>query len=211
MKILLYNPNTTQSITNKLFDTAKLVASSGTEIIPMTATKGFPYISNKAEAQIAGVTVLEVFAKEHNNYDAAIIAAFGDPGLIAARSLFEMPIVGLGEAAMLSACLFGKKFGVISFTNNMSAWYEESVETLGLKSRYAGFRAIEGVVLSIDEIQGILAHEIGHLLLGHYQSRKVFTKRKSLIDKGGLSAKYKVMSLKTYNMRLTLYVLGGWS
>ena len=155
MKILLYNPNTTQSITNKLFDTAKLVASSGTEIIPMTAAKGFPYISNKAEAQIAGVTVLEVFAKEHNNYDAAIIAAFGDPGLIAARSLFEMPIVGLGEAAMLSACLFGKKFGVISFTNNMSAWYEESVETLGLKSRYAGFRAIEGVVLSIDEIQSV--------------------------------------------------------
>ena len=63
MKILLYNPNTTQSITNKLFDTAKLVASAGTEIIPMTAAKGFPYISNKAEAQIAGVTVLEVFAK----------------------------------------------------------------------------------------------------------------------------------------------------
>ena len=155
MKILLYNPNTTQSITNKLFDTAKLVASAGTEIIPMTAAKGFPYISNKGEAQIAGVTVLEVFAKEHNNYDAAIIAAFGDPGLIAARSLFEMPIVGLGEAAMLSACLFGKKFGVISFTNNMSAWYEESVETLGLKSRYAGFRAIEGVVLSLDDIQSV--------------------------------------------------------
>ena len=66
-----------------------------------------------------------------------------------------MPIVGLGEAAMLSACLFGKKFGVISFTNNMSAWYEESVETLGLKSRYAGFRAIDGVVLSIDEIQSV--------------------------------------------------------
>ena len=155
MKILLYNPNTTQSITDKLYKTAKLVVSSGTEIIPMTAKKGFPYISNKAEAQIAGVTVLEVFAKEHKNYDAAIIAAFGDPGLFAARSLFKMPIVGLGEAAMLSACLFGKKFGIISFTKNMSAWYEESVEILGLKNRYAGFRAIEGVVLSIDEIQSV--------------------------------------------------------
>ena len=148
MKILLYNPNTTQSITNKLFDTAKLVSSSGTEIIPMTATKGFPYISNKAEAQIAGVTVLEVFAKEHNNYDAAIIAAFGDPGLIAARSLFEMPIVGLGEAAMLSACLFGKKFGVISFTNNMSAWYEESVETLGLKAGTQDLEQLKGLFIN---------------------------------------------------------------
>ena len=67
----------------------------------MTAAKGFPYISNKAEAQIAGVTVLEVFAKEHNNYDAAIIAAFGDPGLIAARELFEMPMVALHGPNMM--------------------------------------------------------------------------------------------------------------
>ena len=58
-----------------------------------------------------------------------------------------------GEAAMLSACLFGKKFSIISFTNAMASWYEESVELLGLQSRYAGFRAIDGVNLTIDKIQ----------------------------------------------------------
>ena len=155
MKILLYNPNTSVSITNTLFDTAKLVISHGTELVPMTAQKGFPYISNKAEAQIAGGTVLEVLSKYHNEFDAVIIAAFGDPGLIAAREMFDVPIVGLGESAMLSACLFGKKFSVISFSKNMSSWYEESVEILGLQSRYSGFRAIDGVVLSIDEIQSL--------------------------------------------------------
>lgn len=155
MKILLYNPNTSVSITNTLFDTANLVISHGTELVPMTAQKGFPYISNKAEAQIAGGTVLEVLSKYHNEFDAVIIAAFGDPGLIAAREMFDVPIVGLGESAMLSACLFGKKFSVISFSKNMSSWYEESVEILGLQSRYSGFRAIDGVVLSIDEIQSL--------------------------------------------------------
>tara|TARA_B100000780_G_scaffold165499_1_gene115741 strand:- start:16 stop:762 length:747 start_codon:yes stop_codon:yes gene_type:complete len=155
MKILLYNPNTSISITNTLFDTANLVISHGTELVPMTAQKGFPYISNKAEAQIAGGTVLEVLSKYHNEFDAVIIAAFGDPGLIAAREMFDVPIVGLGESAMLSACLFGKKFSVISFSKNMSSWYEESVEILGLQSRYSGFRAIDGVVLSIDEIQSL--------------------------------------------------------
>ena len=54
---------------------------------------------------------------------------------------------------MLSACLFGKKFSIISFTNAMASWYEESVELLGLQSRYAGFRAIDGVNLTIDEIK----------------------------------------------------------
>jgi Asp/Glu/hydantoin racemase len=56
---------------------------------------------------------------------------------------------------MLSACLFGKKFSIISFTNAMASWYEESVELLGLQSRYAGFRAIDGVNLSIDKIQSL--------------------------------------------------------
>jgi Asp/Glu/hydantoin racemase len=155
MKILLYNPNTSESITKTLYDTAKLVVSEGTTLIPMTAEKGFPYISTKPEALITGTTVLETIAKYNSEYDAVIIAAFGDPGLIAARDLFDIPVIGLGEAAMLSACLFGKKFSIISFTNAMSSWYEESVEILGLQSRYAGFRAIEGVVLSIDQIQSL--------------------------------------------------------
>ena len=155
MKILLYNPNTSESITNTLYETARLVVSQGTTLVPMTAKKGFPYISTKAEAQIAGTTVLEVIAEKQLEYDAIIIAAFGDPGLIAARDLFNIPIIGLGEAAMLSACLFGKKFSIISFTNAMSAWYEESVELLGLQDRYAGFRAIDGVVLSIDQIKSL--------------------------------------------------------
>ncbi len=153
MKILLYNPNTSESITNTLYDTAKLVVSEGTTLVPMTAKKGFPYISTKVEAQITGTLVLEKIAKIHSQYDAIIIAAFGDPGLIPAKTLFNLPIIGLGEAAMLSACLFGKKFSIISFTNAMASWYEESVEVLGLQSRYAGFRAIDNVNLTIDKIQ----------------------------------------------------------
>ena len=153
MKILLYNPNTSESITDTLYDTAKLVVSEGTTLVPMTAKKGFPYISTKVEAQITGTLVLEKIAEIHSQYDAIIIAAFGDPGLIPAKTLFNLPIIGLGEAAMLSACLFGKKFSVISFTNAMASWYEESVEVLGLQSRYAGFRAIDGVNLTIDKIQ----------------------------------------------------------
>ena len=153
MKILLYNPNTSKYITNTLYDTAKLVVSEGTTLVPMTAKKGFPYISTKVEAQITGTLVLEKIAEIHSQYDAIIIAAFGDPGLIPAKTLFNLPIIGLGEAAMLSACLFGKKFSIISFTNAMASWYEESVEVLGLQSRYAGFRAIDGVNLTIDKIQ----------------------------------------------------------
>ena len=40
MKILLYNPNTSEAITEKLYETAKLVVSSETTLIPKTAKKG---------------------------------------------------------------------------------------------------------------------------------------------------------------------------
>ena len=65
---------------------------------------------------------------------------------------------------MLSACLFGKKFSIISFTNAMAPWYEESVELLGLQSRYAGFRAIDGVNLTIDKIQSLQKKSLVNLL-----------------------------------------------
>ena len=58
--------------------------------MPMTAEKGFPYISTKAEAQISwrGQLFWRPLAKYHIlNIDAVIIAAFGDPGLIAAREI----------------------------------------------------------------------------------------------------------------------------
>ena len=40
--------------------------------------------------------------------DAAIVAAFGDPGLGGARELFDFPVVGMAEAAMLMACMLGR-------------------------------------------------------------------------------------------------------
>ena len=62
MKILLYNPNTSETITEILYETAKLVVSSETTLIPKTAEKGFPYISTKVEPQINGTLVLEILS-----------------------------------------------------------------------------------------------------------------------------------------------------
>ena len=72
MKILLYNPNTSESITKTLYDTAKLVVSEGTTLIPMTAEKGFPYISTKPEALITGTTVLETIAFNYKSSESEL-------------------------------------------------------------------------------------------------------------------------------------------
>jgi len=100
MKILVANPNTSTGVTDRLLAAGKLVASPGTELLPMTAPHGVPYIATRAEAAIGAAAALEMLAERRGGIDAAIIAAFGDPGLGGARELFDFPVVGMAEAAM---------------------------------------------------------------------------------------------------------------
>ncbi len=153
MRILLLNPNTSQSITDILAAAALPAAARGTEIVPVTAPRGVPYISSRAEAQIGGAVALEMLAEHVGTYDAAIIAAFGDPGLFAARELFDLPVVGMSEAAMLTACMLGKRFGIVTFAAAMEAWYRECVEQHGLSHRCAGIRCLDGGFRSIGAVQ----------------------------------------------------------
>ncbi len=108
MRILLLNPNTSPGITALLDAAARPALAAGTELVSMTASRGVPYIASRAEAAIGGVVVLELLAEHHAGFDAAIIAAFADPGLGAARELLPIPVVGLAEAGMLTACMLGR-------------------------------------------------------------------------------------------------------
>ncbi len=87
MRLLMINPNTTDAMTETMARVARGVAGPGVEILPLTAETGFPYISSRAEAQIGGAAVLEMIAAHRTEVDAVIIAAFGDPGLAAAREM----------------------------------------------------------------------------------------------------------------------------
>ena len=153
MKILLLNPNTTAEVTGLLYAAGHRVASPGTELVAMTARRGVPYIATRAEAQIGGAIALEMLAEAGRNFDAAIIAAFGDPGLFGARELFAFPIVGLAEAAMLTACMVGRKFAIVTFSRTLAPWYEECVAMHGLQARCAGIRALDEAFQSISEVQ----------------------------------------------------------
>lgn len=153
MRILLLNPNTTEDLTQLMVQSARRTAAPGTMILPITAPRGFPYISSRAEAQIGGAIVLEMLAAHHRDGDAAIVAAFGDPGLRGARELFGIPVIGISEAAMLAACMLGRRFLIIGFTSVMRPWYEECVEMHGLGSRCAGVRALEGEFGSITQVR----------------------------------------------------------
>lgn len=143
MRLLLLNPNMTQLVTDQMAETAKSVAALGTEIKCATARRGLPYIGGRAEAQIGGAIVLEMIAESLGDIDAAVVAAFGDPGVQAARELFDLPIVGVSEAAMLTACLLGVRFAIVTFSPGLVGWYGDCVELNGMTGRCAGVHALD--------------------------------------------------------------------
>ena len=153
MRILILNPNTSTEVTARLAAAAKQATAEGTSIATATATRGVPYIATRAEAQIGGAIALEMLAETHREYDAAIIAAFGDPGLFGARELFDIPVVGMAEASMLTACMLGRRFAIVTFARALGPWYQECVDMHGMTGRCAGIRMLDDPFKSIGDVQ----------------------------------------------------------
>lgn len=152
-RILVLNPNTSTGMTDRLVASARAVAAPGTEIVAATAPRGVPYIATRAEAVIGGAIALEMLAELQNDVDAAVIAAFGDPGLGGARELFDKPIVGLAEAGMLTACMLGRSFAIVTFAQALEPWYRECVAWHGLSGRCASIRTLNDGFRSVLDVQ----------------------------------------------------------
>ena len=143
MRILLVNGNTTNAMTDTLSSVARAVAAPGTGITATTGTIGAAIVSHRAEEAIAGHAILKAIADHREPFDGVLIGVSTDPALGAARALLPVPVVGMTEAALLTACMLGGRFGLVSFGRASAPVYRETVERYGLASRLAGLRTID--------------------------------------------------------------------
>ena len=153
-RLLLINPNISDSVSELIRAEAQRSASTGTEVEVMTAPFGVAYIETRCEALIGGYAALQLAAEHHPRFDAVIVAAFGDPGLPALREALPIPVTGLTEAALASACLLGQRFSIVAISQRIRAWYRETVEFCGLASRLASIRGLDEPLADIGNVQG---------------------------------------------------------
>lgn len=153
MKLLIVNPNISHSVTDLIEAEARRAASPGTELTMRTAPFGVAYIETRAEAAVGAFATLNELAEHHSGHDAAIVAAFGDPGLAAAREMLPIPVVGLTEAALMSAAMLGGRFSIVAISRRIRAWYQETVEMHGLAGRLASIRCLEESLRDIGTVQ----------------------------------------------------------
>lgn len=160
MRLLLINPNISESVSELIRSEAQRSASAGTEIEVLTAPFGVAYIETRFEALIGAYAAAQLAAEHQARFDAVVVAAFGDPGLTGLREALPVPVTGLTEAALASACLLGNRISIIAISQRIQAWYREVVESYGLGSRLASIRALDRPLASIGQVQDEHAHAL---------------------------------------------------
>ena len=151
MKILLVNPNTTSSMTDKAGEAARMVAASGTEIIAVNPEYGPISIEGYYDEVFSIPGLLEEVRKgEASGCQGTVIACFDDTGLDAARCIASGPVVGICEAAMHIASLLANSFSIVTTLRRSIPALEELTVKYGMSRKCHRIRAAEVPVLELE-------------------------------------------------------------
>lgn len=143
MRLLVVNSNTSAVVTEKVTAEARAAAAPGTEIVAVSGTFGARVIGSRSEHCIGEHSTIALVSRHASDCDAVVIAVSYDTGLRGARELLPIPVVGMTEAGLLTACMLGGRIGVITFGRRVLPLYHELVASYGLRDRIAGWRVLE--------------------------------------------------------------------
>lgn len=152
MNLLFVNPNSTESMTDKVRVTAKAVLPSIVNVIAESNHDGPASIQGPDDGDLAVPGMLDVIKRGVNNgADAVIIACFDDTGIDQARGLCNVPVVGIGQAAYHASMLKGRSFSVVTTLSVSVPVLEENIQRFGVHTYCKRVRASEVAVLELEE------------------------------------------------------------
>ena len=128
---MIINPNSSAEMTKTIDSEARKYASPRTEITTINPPDGPAFMSNAYHSAIQTPKVLDILKKNKNSYDYFILACGLDPGLDACRVVVKN-IIGMGEAAIMTACAVAKRFSFLSSTPEIAAAVPERLRSLGI-------------------------------------------------------------------------------
>lgn len=161
MKIKIINPNTTQAMTDSVYNSAVMYARKDTEIVAVSSNNGPESIENYYDQFVSVIGLIDELKNgSKEKFDAYIIAAACDPGLYAAREILDEPVIGIGEAAMHMASLVSAKFSVITVWPRIVPLIEKAVDQSGLKEKCASVCSINVSVLDTENNPKLTEEEL---------------------------------------------------
>jgi allantoin racemase len=151
VRILIINPNTSRSMTEKIQAVAGQVSREDAEVTVKCLKKGPVTIdSSYDEAYAIAPTIDLVREAVDDDYDAIILACFCEVGVEAAREISPVPVFGLEEVTLATAITLGHKFGILTERHPRVAMKKRHVHGYGLLERMASIRPLELSVAELD-------------------------------------------------------------
>ena len=152
---MIVNPNTATAMTEAIVAAARRVASPGTTLLGGTPASGVSAVESNVDEVWGSVGVLEqVHCGERLGVHGYLVACFGDTGVAAAKELAAGPVVGMTEAALLTAALIATRFTVVTMPHRTREQSHRVVRALGLEHRCT----IRAVDVAVAEVAGGSAH-----------------------------------------------------
>ena len=153
MHILVINPNSTVSMTDKVGKAAEAAARQGTKITAINPPDTPPAIQGPEDGAAALPGLFRLFDEKvlaEGGYDACIIACFDDTGLLELKRRAPIPVIGIGEAAFHAAMLVGQHFSIVTTLAVSKPVIEKNLRLYGVASRCMKVRASEVPVLELE-------------------------------------------------------------
>lgn len=152
MKLVVINPNSTQSMTDKITIAAKAAAGRAVEVEGRTAHGAPSSIEGHFDEVMCAAHLLrEVQHAEANGADAIVVACFDDPAIGACREIATGPVLGICEAGVKAASMIATSFSIVTTLPRSVPIIEGLVRQYGLDHLCRRVRSAEIPVLALEE------------------------------------------------------------
>jgi len=151
MRIKVINPNTSDEMTASIGAIARTHAAPTTEVVTVCPQKGPVSIESFYDEYLAIPHVLAEVMRDEAEFDAFVLACWGDPGVEAVREVTTKPVVGIAEASMYAANAIAPRWSVITTLRRSYHMVEAIVRRTGLGDRCASIRCVDLPVLDCEE------------------------------------------------------------
>ena len=148
--LIVINPNSSPTVTAGIDRAVAPLRAWGRPIRCLTLAEGPPGIESQQQADL---TIPHMLALAAAQTDAAgyLIACFGDPGLHALRDATDAPVLGIQEAAVMTALTLGQRFGIIAILPPSIPRHLRALGAMGVTDRLAGDRALGLTVAELSD------------------------------------------------------------
>jgi len=151
MRIMVINPNTSESMTEHIRTELTKIKRGDTELNVVCAEKGPLTIESSYDRSLAVPELLKLVQKANKEkYDGVIINGFGDPGLESAREISDILIMGIEETVLHIASMLGAQFSILTPVRNLIPNKYQEVRHYKLEQWLASVRTTAMAVTEVD-------------------------------------------------------------